>query len=291
MNTNRTATWANIGTDVTSCNNNLDCILKNAGLDYTVESKPVIVDGNVVENFHAIVRSDGKVYNIPKKSYNVCQNKDAFSVVNEFGDKVKVVKAGESENGMIYLIGALDTIKVLDDEFTPYVILQNSHNADFALKSAIVPLRIVCQNQFNIAFGKAANTFTVKHTASINSRISEMNQIMNTAVNYLNDFSKNAQVLATKKIDFTKFLDAIKPITAEMTDRKVNTTEIERYTIQKAYESDDNANFKGTAWGALNAAMDYDTHRKSRTSQEQRFVSSIIYPEFPKLVMKTLQSL
>ena len=289
MTETRTTTWETIGTNVETANNNLDNILAEAKLDYTVECRPVtLADGTPIEGYQAVVRTtDNKIYNIAKKSYNVCQNRDAFAIVDEFGDAVKVVKAGETGNGLIYLIGEMPEIQVIDDTFKPHMILQNSHNAEFSLKSAIVPVRVVCQNQFNTVFHHA-NSFTVKHLTGIQDKVAEMNAILKNAKDYLEDFSKTAETLAVKKADFNRFLDQILPITADMTERKANNVMENRSRFEIAYNADDNANYRGTAWGLLNASMDFDTHRKVRGSQSGRFVTSIMYPEFTKMVTNML---
>lgn len=291
----RTATWTNIGTNVADCNNNIDNILAEAGLDYKVISRPAYteVDGQKIElpNHHVVLReSDNHVYQVAKNSYNICQNRDAFSIVEEFGDDIKVVKAGECPNGMVYLIGEMPEIKVLDDAFKPHVILQNSHNADFALKSAIVPLRMVCQNQFNVAFREAGNSFTIKHTSTIGSRIANMNEMLKGATEYLTEFNRNAEQLAVKKVDFNKFVAQLFPDNTEMTERQLAKMEENRQTMLTAYNSTDNANFKGTAWGIMNAAMDYDTHRKSRGGDESKFINTVVFPTFARDVYNMLQA-
>ena len=79
MTNTRTATWTNIGTNVADCNNNIDNILAEAGLDYKVISRPAYteVDGQKIElpNHHVVLReSDNHVYQVAKNSYNICQN-------------------------------------------------------------------------------------------------------------------------------------------------------------------------------------------------------------------------
>lgn len=294
METTRTATWAKIGTNVGACNNNLQSILKEAGLDYQVESRPVSIEGvdGVSDRFHAIVRNtDNHVYNVAKRTYTICQNEDAFSIVNELSDDVHIVRAGETESGMIYLIGELPELKVLDDAFKPHLIIQNSHTADFALKTAIVPLRVVCQNQFSIAFREAKNTQTIRHTASINSAIQEANLALQSAYDYLNVFESKAETLATKRVDTMKIMDELFAVPPEATARTAERIEQNRAEFLTMYNHDDNANFKGTAWGLLNAATDYETHKPStRSTDENRFVTTIAYPEFTRRVMQLINA-
>lgn len=288
----RNATWSTIGTDVRTCNNNLESILKEANLDYNVESRPVMVSGidGVNDRFHAIVRdSDNHVYNIAKKTYTICQNADAFSMVNVLNEDVSIVKAGETESGLIYMIGELPQVNVLGDAFKPHLIIQNSHTADFALKTAIVPLRVVCQNQYSIAFREAKNTQTIRHTASINSAIMEANMALKSAYDYMNVFGNKAEEMAMKKVKLDSVIDRIFELPPEASNRAAANIEANKAEFLKIYNNDDNGNFRGTAWGLLNAATDYETHKVSnRSSADNKFVTTILYPEFTRRVMSLI---
>jgi len=159
MKESRIATWKPIGEDVSRVKT-LETVLRKSGLDYEVkkqeiytgEDKKIIVPGQF-----ATVGSNGRVYGIVGKDYMVCQNYEAFDFINYIKDDIKFVKAGETVSGLVYIIAELPEVKVLGDEFKPYVIFQNGHNGGISIKAAICPLRIVCQNQFSMAFAKTKN--------------------------------------------------------------------------------------------------------------------------------------
>ena len=293
--TNRQATWANIGKDVSSYNNDIDVILRESGLDYRVVSRPVNIGGieGVNDRYHAIVReSDDHVYQIAKKSYTICQNRDAFQFVEGFGEDVNIVKAGETSSGMIYLIGELPETAIVGDKFKPYLIIENSHNSDFALKAAVVPLRIVCQNQFNIAFREAKSSYSVKHTTNIQSALGEASRMLETSYEYMKQFNNHAETLAAKKVNIEKVSEYLFPMPLELSERSAHKIEENKQTFLDAYNSPDNANFKGTAWGALNAATDYYTHKSTkRGTEEGRFVQTVVYPEFLRLAQYTVENI
>lgn len=290
----REATWANIGTDVKQCKNNIDEILVKSGLDYNVVEQPVFIGGGdaASDRFKAIVReSDGHVYNITKKSYTICQNRDAFAFLEEMPEDLEIVKAGESGSGMIYLIGVLPTLKVLGDDFTPHLIFQTSHNADFALKTAIAPLRVVCQNQFNTAFGDNSNAITLKHTPGIAANVHEAGRILRGTSEYMQYFAKKADMLATNKVNVEKAIEILLPISKDATEASANRVEEAREVFRGLYNTSDNQNFRGSAWGLLNAVTDYSTHETGKKSAaENRFVASIISPDFQKKAVALINS-
>ncbi len=284
MMTTRTTTWENIGTNVETCNNSIEDILHAANLDYTVECRPVTVSGisEANDKFKAIVRcSDDYVYNITKNSYTVCQNREAFSIVDDLHDHIKILKAGETHSGMIYMIAEMAGRKILGDEFKTHLILMTSHNSEFALKAAITPLRIICQNQFNVAFREAKNTHSIKHTASISNQIAAARDILKTEASYMDTLNRNAEALAIQSIKLEKVVDNLFPMPENASERVAATVDNNRQLFLNAYNSNDNQNFKGTAWGALNAATDYYTHKPlKRGSEQSHFVNSVLYPEF-----------
>lgn len=293
--TTRQATWANIGTDVRQCKNNIQDILEQSGLNYTVAEQPVFI-GNDAKNesdrFKAIVRtSDGHVYNITKKSYTICQNHEAFSFLNEMPEELNILKAGEASNGLIYIIGDLPKVKILGDEFTPHLIFQTSHNSDFALKTAIAPLRIVCQNQFNTAFGDSSNSITVRHTPGITAGVTEAGRILRGASDYMQYFANKANMLATNNVNVEKAIELLLPIKKDATEASIDRVEEARSIFRKIYDNDDNQNFKGTAWGLINAVTDYSTHESGkRSTAENKFVASILYPDFQKKAIQIINS-
>ena len=290
----RKATWDVIGSNVSKCNNDLDAILKESNLDYEVEYRDIQISGieGVNEKFRAIVRkSDNHVYNIAKKSYTICQNKDAFSIINDLKDDVNIIRAGEIPSGMIYMIGEMPEVKILGDSFKPNLIFQNSHTADFALKSAIVPLRIACTNQFSISFPECRNTQTIKHTASVNNQIAAANEALAKAYDYMNIFARKAEMFAANKVNANLVIEKLFPIAEDMTEYRRNKVQELRDKFLAIYNNEDNQNFKGTAWGIINAATDYYTHKEVKAGSEaNHFVNTIVYPEFTNKVIQLVSA-
>ena len=146
----RETTWSRIGTDVSKATT-LDEVLGIAGLDYNVVKTPIYTmqDGKLVEYTDKVATVNeltGETFGIVSPRYEICQNAAAFDFINSVTDEVEFVKAGTTHTGMVYIIAKMRNQNVLGDEFTPYIIFQNSHNGEYTLKATISPLRIVCQN-------------------------------------------------------------------------------------------------------------------------------------------------
>lgn len=263
----RTATWSGVGTDVSE-KTSVDEILQKAGLDYTVTKEPVYLrDGILVPSRIATIKSETREpIGLVSDRYEIYQNADAFKFLEEIPD-IQFVRAGETYNGMVYIIGKLPTLKVLDDEFTPYVIFQTSHNGWFSLRATICPLRIVCQNQFAMSFKNMTNTISIQHSKRLEGRIMEAQQLLKDTAIYMQGFTNTAEELALLKItdtDRSKICDAFFESAKAITERQKSSFEERKSRFNLCYNDDDNGNFRGTAWGLVNALTDYETHKERK---------------------------
>lgn len=274
----RTSTWSAIGTDVSAAKN-VSEVLHAANLDYTVEKQKMVTESGieVQRRFATIAHyaDDSTRYlGDVGENFTICQNADAFSFVDEIHDDIKFVKAGETHNGLIYVIGELPSIDVLGDKVTPHVILQNGHNGRFQLKSTIVPLRIVCQNQFNISFKESPNTITIMHSSQLESRIVAAKKLLQGAAEYMEAFKANAEFLAGVKTSHQACLKIINDFfmqdvrTEDMTPKQIEKVQEKISRMKTAYLTEDNQNFHGTLYGLVNAATDVITHKEIRPSEK-----------------------
>lgn len=264
----RTATWERIGTNVEQCNN-MEQVLQASGLDYVVEKKPIYLGENrdiLVPNRFATVNSHGKIYDVVSDKLEVIQNRDAFDFVNFMGTDLTFEKAGETANGMVYIIAKLPSVNILGDAFTPYVIFRNGFSGKYKITAAICPLRIVCQNQFNVSFKETNNTVTIRHVANANAKLEEAREVLKKSADFMVTLDRQARMLAEVKLSpiaLERVLNRMFPIDGleEMNAFKRNRLITAREAFTEAYNHDDNSNFRGTAWGMVNAYTDFITHQ------------------------------
>ena len=289
----RTSTFANIGTDISACKSSKE-VLNKANLNYNVIKKAIkYQDGENYLDYPDKVltmnESTGAIYGVVSSKYEICQNRDAFNFIDYIGNDnegFEYVKAGEissgSNNGLVYIIAKIPDVTLLGDSITPYIIFQNSHDGMNSVKATISPLRIVCQNQFNIAFREASNTVRVVHSSQMDTRLVTARNMMKDVASYMETFEDTAEELATKKVSQDSvikiFNDVFKYDPVKMTPRQAANFEMNRSEFISCYKSDDNQNLVGTAWGVINGAADYLTHHtgQRKTSQDAMFVNTTL---------------
>lgn len=286
----RTTTFANIGTDITGLKTSEE-VLSAAGLNYNVVKQNMYLqtpDGNYIDypdKKFTTIEGTNRVLGVVSSNYEICQNRDAFSFIDYIGgDSVgfEYVKAGETSKGLVYIIAKIPKITLLGDTITPYIIFQNSHDGLNSIKATICPLRIVCQNQFNISFKQSSNTVRIIHSSQMDRRILTAREMMRDVAGYMETFEDTAETLATKHISYSDvikvFNDVFEYDPIKMSDRQKQNFGNSRNDFLACYNNDDNQNFVGTAWGVINGAADYLTHHRSarRTNPEMIFVNTTL---------------
>ena len=284
MGADRASTWASIGTDVNG--KSIGEVLQQARLDYDVELMPVqTTTGLAVPGRFAAVRArDNHVYDIVSNRYEIVQNRDAFDFVNYMdSDGVEFVKAGETTAGMVFIIAKLPEVTILQDSFRPYVIFRNGFNGKTNIAAAICPLRVVCENQFKMAFKGSPSTVIIRHVQNASIKLEEARHVLHSANQQMLSLGDIADKFVNVKLtpdQVTRILFGLFPVVPESANSYAKHVAVaRRQAFTDAYEADDNTNFKGTAWGLINAHFDYTTHLlpagKTSTRFENKFANSI----------------
>lgn len=297
----RQPSWSNIGKDVRSCTN-MEQVLQASGLDYHVVMRPVYfgnewADDNphneLIGRYVTVREEDNHPYDVVSDKFEIIQNRDAFDFVNYMGDEIIFEKAGETANGMVYVIGKLPSVSILGDTFTPHVLFRNGFSGKVKITAAICPLRIVCQNQFNFAFREAENTTTIRHVQNAPQKLEEAREVLKVSANYMQQLSLMAESYAAKKLSPTaldRVMDWMFPIEnrEQMNHYSLFRLEEARTRFAAAYNADNNGNFRGTAWGLINAYTDFLTHAPAMGKTATRFEGKFVKTTFGQPMNKIL---
>lgn len=286
----RSSTFANIGTDITGLKTSEE-VLNTAGLNYKVVKKDMYFQtdsGDSIlypdKKFTSIEGTD-RILGVVSPKYEICQNRDAFSFIDYIGQEnpgFEYVKAGETSKGLIYIIAKIPKVTILDDAITPYIIFQNSHDGLTSMRATICPLRVICQNQFNMSFRKSPNTVRIVHSAQMDRKMLTARHVMKDVAGFMQTFEDTANVLVNRKIAYSDviqiFNDVFKYDPESMSDKQKQNFAKDKNAFLACYNNDDNQNFVGTAWGVLNGAADYLTHHKfgKKSNAESAFVNGTL---------------
>lgn len=265
--------WHGLGTPVAEALTSEEALVQ-AGLDWTVESKPVFTESGIaIPGYRANTRStDDKVLGIVSSRYKVVQNSEAFQFTDELisGD-VRYETAGSLRGGKsVWLLAKMPDTKILGDDVAPYICFSNSHDGLGSVRVCMTPVRVVCNNTLNIALDTAHRSWSAKHIGNITDKLDEARRTLELAHDYMVALDTKADELANTTVTDDQLEQITSVIFAppvDATDRvKKNATDLkEKFMV--CYFAPDLLRFRNTAWGVVNAASDFATHVRSGQSK------------------------
>ena len=268
----RDVPWGNLGTKVEEAQTSADA-LRLAGLDWNVEQEPVFLEGTdtPIPNYKANVRDkDHKVLGIVTDRYKVVQNADAFAFTDDLiGGDVRYETAGSLKGGRkIWLLAKMPTAKVAGDDVEPYLCFANTHDGSGAVKVAMTPVRVLCQNTLNLALSTAKRSWAMKHVGELSAKLDEARLTLELAERYMLCLDAQAHQLANVTVTdekLEKILSEMFPCDPEKdSQRKQNTVKELKDEFMICYFMPDLARFRGTGWGVVNAMADMVGHCKPK---------------------------
>ena len=274
----RNKAWDGLGTKVEGAANSADA-LRLAGLDWTVEQRPVFMRGwqTPIPNYKANVRNtDSKVLGIVTDRYQIVQNTDAFAFTDALiGGDVRYETAGSLKGGKrVWLLAKMPMAKVAGDDVEPYLCFSNTHDGSGSVKICVTPIRVWCQNTLNLALRTAKRSWATKHVGNLEDKLYEARVTLELADRYMLQLDEQAQRLANVTVTdekLMKLLEEMFPCKEDATDRQKNTVKTAKDEFMICYFMPDLAKFRGTAWGVVNAMADMVDHSKpQRNTQNYR---------------------
>lgn len=279
----RVTPWHGLGKIVAEAPTSEDAI-HLAGLDWdVVQQKIYLEDGTEIKDAYANVRStDNKPLGIVGNRYQIVQNVEAFSFTDSLlGEGVKYETAGSLKDGKtIWLLAKLpDKYEILGDKIDPYIVFTNTHDGTGSVKVAMTPVRVVCNNTLNMALHSATRTWTTRHTGDINKKLTDAQNTLQLAQNYMNETKVLFEKLNTVKMNdilLHRVINNLVPIVPEMSARQEeNAKSIRTDIITRYNDAPDLVDRDKTGARFIQAVADSTSHivpmRMTRNYVENKF--------------------
>ena len=279
--------WHGLGTCVEEAPDS-EKALEKAGLDWNVIQIPIFLDyGEEIKGFKANVRdSDGSILGVVSDRYKVVQNKEAFAFTDTLlGEGVRYETAGSLQGGKkVWLLARLPREYIISGErISPYLVFTTSHDGSGAVKVAVTPIRIVCNNTLNLALQTANRSFSMMHTQSVQSKIQEAHNALFRAENYMDKLGAEIERLKTIKVTdnmVNEYIEQLLPLSQDATPMQVKNVFKLRDDIRTRYfDAPDLKSIEKTAYRFINAVSDFATHsvplRRTASYNENLFMKTI----------------
>ena len=266
----RTAPWHGLGTRVLEAPTS-SAALSFAGLDWSVIQKPLLtVDGIPVPGFKANLReTDNQILGVVTDRYKVVQNRDAFAFTDELlGEGVTCETAGSLQNGRrTWILVKLPQRYIISgDEITPYLVFMNSHDGTGAIKAAMTPIRVVCQNTLNLALSTAKRSWSTIHTGNIHGKVQDARNTLLYADRYMAELGKTIDKLNQQKISdrqVLEYIDALFPMQEGISEiQEKNILKMKEDMKIRYFDAPDLEHVGKNAYRFINAVSDFATHAR-----------------------------
>ena len=284
----RTKPWHGLGVQVQEAPESKDA-LRLAGLDWKVYQREVYTDSGIkIEGYRANVRNtDNKVLGVVTERYKIVQNEEAFSFTDALlGEGVRYETAGSLQEGKkVWLLARLPKEYIISGEqISPYLVFSNSHDGSAAVRVAVTPIRVVCNNTLNLALSTAKRSWAMVHTGNIKGKIHEAQETLFMAETYMGKLGKEIEELKRQRIterQVKEYIEILLPLekTTSLTAAK-NVKKLRDDLRARYYDAPDLQDVGGNnAYRFINAVSDFATHneplRRTANYKENLFMRTM----------------
>ena len=264
----RETPWHGLGTKVLEAPASKDA-LQLAGLNWRVMQEPIYTAmEELVDGYKANVRdSDRKVLGVVTDRYRVIQNDEAFAFTDELlGAGVKYETAGSLQGGRkVWLLAHMPHEYIISGErISPYLLFSNTHDGSGAIKVALTPIRVVCQNTLNLALARAKRSWSMIHTGDIREKMQEAKDTLFLAEKYMDELGKEFEALRMRKLtdkQVMEYIEILLPIEDGSTPQQEKNMKRLREDMKIRYfDAPDLQEVGKNAYRFVNAVSDFATH-------------------------------
>ena len=279
--------WHGLGTRVEEAPNSKEALIL-AGLNWNVYQSPIWTENEtMIHGYKANIRDvDEKVLGVVTDRYKVIQNSEAFSFTDDLlGDGVTYETAGSLQDGKrTWILAKMpQRFIIAGDEITPYLVFMNSHDGSGAVKVAMTPIRVVCQNTLNLALRDAKRSWSTHHTGNIETKMQQARQTLFQAEQYMGVLGREIDNLNQIKLSDKKvieFIDDLFPVKEDLSDQqKKNVDRMKEDVKIRYFDAPDLKHVGKNGYRFVNAVSDYATHaepvRRTQNYKESVFARTV----------------
>jgi phage/plasmid-like protein (TIGR03299 family) len=155
------------------------------------------------------------------------------------------------------LIGGVDRVDT-------YIAALNAHDGSKAFTLMATPVRIVCANTLNMAFGNRSHILSRRHTSGVLKAVEQAREALELTFNYLEDFQAEANQLLDTELTQVRFEEIIAAAFGPDEDASAATITRAGAKMDKMVElfadAGTQAEVRNTAWAGLNAITEWYDH-------------------------------
>jgi phage/plasmid-like protein (TIGR03299 family) len=199
----------------------------------------------------------------------VIQNREAFEFTDALlGEGVRYETAGSLQGGKrVWMLARLPHEYIISGErISPYLLFSNTHDGSGAIKVALTPIRVVCNNTLNLALSTAKRSWSMIHTGDIKGKMQEAKDTLFMAEQYMDmlgcEFEELRKIRLTEK-QVMEYIEVLLPVEEGATSQQVkNMKHLQEDMKHRYFDAPDLKHVGNNAYRFINAVSDFATHAK-----------------------------
>ena len=157
---------------------------------------------------------------------------------------------------------------ICGERISPYMVFSNTHDGSGAVKTALTPIRVVCNNTLNLALRTAKRSWSMIHTGDISGKIEEAKNTLLLADEYMTALGQEFENLRKIKLSEKQVLDYIK----SLLPMEENYSLLQKRGVEKLradmkmryFDAPDLKDVGNNGYRFVNAVSDFATHSTPR---------------------------
>ncbi len=279
----RLSPWRQIGTPVADCVNARQALEKAGLAGWNIRklqqsATELTPDGvSTVENPEKVmlVRNDPATNQVRYLStvgagYGIRQNEEQAdlldALVAESGAQ-SLTDAGSLDGGRRTFVTMKlpETMTIAGvDPIDLHLAVFNSHDGSSAFRVMLVPFRVWCANQLNVAIRDKVSEVSIRHTRNAEIKVEEIRNKLGLMYSYAEAFEAEARKMIDAEMstpEFREIVETIWPVDDNAPVRTRNNAERRRGELMRLWSSADTQKaVRGSRWAAWQAVTEYLDH-------------------------------
>ena len=169
------------------------------------------------------------------------------------------------------------------ERISPYLVFSNTHDGSGAVKVALTPVRVVCNNTLNLALHTAKRSWSMIHTGNIMDKMKEAEATLFMAEEYMDSLGKEFEQLRSKKVtdgQIKEYIEQLLPMEKDATPmQSKNILKLRDDMARRYYDAPDLQGIGKNAYRFINAVSDFATHadplRRTANYKENLFIRTM----------------
>jgi len=244
---------------------------------------------HVGNRFATVRQADGKVLGVVSDRYRLVQNPEALAFGEALIDKIGggvwetagTLMDGSWAWGLIrmpedMLIGGLP-----DEAMERRLLITNTFDGSSSVRVKATTTRVVCSNTWAAALAGAGSIYTVRHMGNLAGQMAEAERALGIAYKHDELLASLGSELLSHKVTerfVAEWAETILPMpTGPEVGERARQNQLDRRTglLLTWKEAENLENVRDTAWGAMQAAVEWDEHHRYGSREPDARMRSI----------------